>query len=43
MNSGLSRRSITKADKIAGINPYDGKPTNALIFPVDNKLSMFLS
>jgi len=25
MNSGLSRRSITKVGKIAGISPYDGK------------------
>jgi hypothetical protein len=32
MHSGLSRRSLTKADQSAGINPYDGKSLYFLFF-----------
>jgi hypothetical protein len=32
MNSGMSRRSLTKADKVAEINPSDGKSVNYLLF-----------
>jgi hypothetical protein len=43
MHSGLSRRSLTKADQSAGISPYDCPAVIINIFIIDNKLSMLLT